>query len=65
MAKKKRVKVYYEYALFDQHEGCPTARPVDGVSKYLCECEDPRGCAGWSNSVWMYGTKPKRMETTN
>ena len=64
MAKKKRVKVYYEYPLFDA-EGCPNARYVGGTSKYLCECKDPRGCPGWSNSVWMYGSKPFKMETTN
>jgi hypothetical protein len=62
---KKRVKIYYEYPLFDQYEQCPTARFVGGTSKYLCECKDPQGCPGWTASRWMYGTEPTKMETTN
>lgn len=65
MPKKKRVKVYHEYPLFDQFKLCPTARYVGGVSKYLCECKDPNTCPGWINSQWKYGEGPNRMETTN
>ena len=54
---KKRGKGYYKYPLFDA-EGCPTARYIGDSDKYLCECKDPQGCAGWSNSVWLYGSKP-------
>ena len=65
MAKKKRVKVYYEYPLFDQFQKCPTARAVGGTSKYLCECPNPETCPGWVESSWMYGAEPLKMETTN
>ena len=65
MAKNKRLKVYYEYPLFNYFKKCPTARYVGGTSKYLCECKDPEGCAGWVNAQWMHGATPVRMETTN
>lgn len=65
MAKKKRVKVYYEYPLGASYKKCPTARYVGGTSHYLCECKDPKTCPGWAEAQYLYGLEPVRMETTN
>ncbi len=35
-----------EYPLFKHNDKCDNARYVGGVSKYLCECEQPTECAG-------------------
>jgi hypothetical protein len=35
-----------EYALFEYHWLCPTARYVGGTSNYLCECVIPKECLG-------------------
>lgn len=35
-----------EYPLYNNHDKCPSARYVGGVSRYLCECETPVECEG-------------------
>ena len=34
------------FPLYDHYRLCPTAQPVDGKSKYVCNCQQPLQCAG-------------------
>lgn len=36
----------YEFPLFKEKSGCPTARYVGGTSRFLCECRNPYACPG-------------------
>lgn len=51
-----------EYPLFDDRQGCPTARYVGGTSKYLCECDPPCEAALRAEYLWCTGLAVRATE---